>query len=333
MTEDDEIKRIFSEISDQSRDALSMLFPRAATAFGRDWLADRSTPSKDRRIQSQSSAYSYFELTRPKFDWSIELLQRAATDRFFIEDMLENEIDSITDENEERSRLINELLDYIEESNIPNLINAGIISSIISKTSLFIKNDDDISFSSTRAHIEDIIVHCYSEYENKIEAARAIAELIDGAPDVTILCGVVRRLFGDIREEGSSQKRDTTRTAEFVRQKLVEKIQKLADTGDIFQSAKPNIVFWCWWAQTDDNQVKDYLSTLMHNGQNTEDIMKMAVNIGLSSSNGYFDYVQTEWNRILDLDDLDRKANKIVENKSGSVDIADRYLAARKRRQ
>jgi hypothetical protein len=112
----------------------------------------------------------------------------------------------------------------------------------------------------------------------------------------------------------------------------LERVKEAASAGEIWNSAGPDRQLWFWWGTGADTEVKSFTSNAMTSEIGLRKLLDISVS-RVKSTAGDYDHVQKSWEKVVDLDALKLRAEKLINSAGSDADIklARRFLDALQR--
>lgn len=239
------------EKDDLSTRALALLFPRVAEAFQTYGSTNEDSRSRaQKRLHLLEFSRAYFDIAPPLGAW-----EKSFMSQIIASDSPDEAIATILTraaatgqfQASLRAQFLEELVSEFGDGRpIPLSWFQALIRC--SKTLAQFK-DEERSFISRRDNYQRITNAIFRGLDATDEQHRAnlILSTLKEAEDISILCRIVRTAIGDQNsDQGNRQRLSFAGHEDLVRNRLIEVIKRLADTGAIWEQVSPSDLIWFW---------------------------------------------------------------------------------------
>lgn len=335
-----ELDRLLDEArhSRAAKDALVLLFPKLGDVLGVPATRYGDVPGRAPRPRISKSEYakSYFRLTPEQAAWSKsqteDLLSAEPTAVF---NSFERKLELTADSN--KSKVRNIFLDLIGVAigNSPD--PRAWFVTIINKARVIVDGYPEQNTSLFDLSIDTQITMLLSEILKPAASSQRgefVEYAIANVVDISFLCDVFRYFTGDRELEGSSGQIPDAfgENTEKLRESLVEKVREKATSGELYRQVRPEDCLWFWWGAGYGAEVLAHTDGAMNNPDILGCLLKIPVTKVLSTAGNYETVDRSAWSKIVDLNELERRARNITRESSGDLyDIAERFLKALQR--
>lgn len=155
---------------------------------------------------------------------------------------------------------------------------------------------------------------------------------IQNCDDISLLTTLMRDAAGDNRPDAreNNEKKDYFGQQETVlRTSLMERIRLLSQNTEAFwNQASPKHILWFWWGSNFGSEVQEFTRRTMDTTVGLRGLLNATINT-VRSSSGDYESVQKGWSSIVDLQELEKRAQQLLTGPDGQ--LASRFLAALKR--
>ncbi|RTL63189.1 MAG: hypothetical protein EKK42_29140 [Pseudonocardiaceae bacterium] len=320
-----------------ARHALAFLFPKAEKSI-HTYLppdADVNIRRIKRRVSIAEFSENYFSLSPQLNDWSKPEFEQkfgeGPTETF---ELLAQKIAFAPEEERpDLRRTFIELLDAEFSSRAE--INQEWLDAIINASQTLIRNKDEeakfLFHFDNLDRLRWLLQHALERLPKETRAT-LIKSAIAGARDLSLLVDLVRGVIGDLKKEGAKREGphrvDLGDESEAVRSILLSRVRTLATSGEIWHQARPAQLLWFWWGSTEDDEVLQFTSTAMDTREGLIGLLSNAPSLVRSSEEDY-EHVSPTWRKIVDLDQLNAKAEELLSSTDRSdAATAERFIAA-----
>jgi len=341
---DDQLKQRLEDALKMTRDkegasnVLALLFPRAEKVL-QTYVPSETDDAKinrlRRRLSQRDFAANYFTLSPTHNSWGRlefeNLLKNGPKVTF---DTLKNRLQmASTKDRSSLLRVFLELLDSAFSSQL--LITQGWLDSIIAESPTFLREKDPTAETFFAIDNGDrlrwLVIDSLSRLSEKDRAA-LLRNAISSAQDLTILSDVVRSVVGDVNPEGSKERREKAGLgdeANDIRDLLIERVRKLAESNEIWGQADAGRILWFWWGADKADEVLRFTDETMKTIRGLEGLFNAAINTVISSE-GNYEHVNRSWSKIANIQALVERAQELLlsSDNEEQKQLANRFLAA-----
>lgn len=322
-----------------ARQALALLFPKAEKVLN-TYLTIRYSKTKSsmrgRRISMSDFAHAYFRLDPQPATWGRSEIEAVldSTDPLSALQAIEEKIERAP--LQARNRLRRIFLESLEDAfGEDRAFTLEWLNALVELAPRYIatKDEDDggLFFIDSSFRIRSVITQALMALSTE-ERSPIVEAAIRQAKDISVLCDVVRGMAGDRHAEGVEESESRggfgSRT-DIVRQELYDRVKELAADGQIWSQAAPEEILWFWWGLDQEAEVRSFLNRSFDDKRALFSLFDITVG-QVRSSSGNFERVGQDWRKILDLEELGKRAQIIEEQSAdeGERALAKRYLSA-----
>jgi hypothetical protein len=315
-----------------AKNILSLLFPKVEEV--EPTFLPTNTNLHERRIRRRVSiadySENYFTLTPDPDDWSQlefeKILGNSPEDAF---NALERKLAFAPVER--KSDLRRNFLELLEaEFSSRKMLNEAWVLTILDHSKeLLVEKDEETKFLFTFGNFDRLrwLLRNGIERLPVEERASILRTAIAQASDMSVLADLIRGLIGDTNPNGSKS-RDRQNflgeSSDEIAQQLLSRIRDLSRSGQIWTQSDPGRLLWFWWGANHEDEVRLFTSSAMETETGLRGLLVIPISL-VRSSAGNYEHVGQEWSRVIDIDALEKKAHKLLEESSPT----DRQIAAR----
>ncbi|MGA0598885.1 hypothetical protein [Enterovirga sp. CN4-39] len=295
---------------------LALLFPKADNVLQTYAAMDRS--GRNRRLSDRHHALSYFRLNPQAATWSrSELAILFELPPAVTFEQIRQRIDAEPEQNKSRLRrlLLDELANHYESG---HPLNADHLSHLADFSSYLISAQDEDRGLFSMPNIERMrwVIGRGLKSLSASERSAVIIDAILSASDLTALSFFVRTVSPDINPDGSTSKSDElgfADRAEEIRQILTNRIRELAESGEIWGQAKPDVLLWFWWSSTDGREVTEFMTKEIEAVGGAERVLPHMIS-EVASTAGNYENISRSWSKIVDFQLIYTQARNLAES-------------------
>jgi hypothetical protein len=327
--------------SEGARNVLALLFPKAETVL-RTFISPDSEPASrkiDRRISQRDFAENYFSLGVDTDAWNQSefdiILKGSPADAF---DQLHRKIaQASSTKHPDIRRIFLELLDS-RFSSLQQLDQEWLDAIVAASPDLIIQRDDDGKFFAfdNEDRLRWIIIHGLKNLPALTQMSLLRSSFLN-ASDLSLLTDLSRTLIGDQEPKGTNRRPDWVDFGEQgseLRSILLGRVMMVARSGEIWNQARPRNLLWFWWGAGSEQDVKEFTTVAMNSPLGLRKLLEVPIG-EVKSTAGNYEQVAKHWEKVVDLDGLRLRAEKIISESKDENDtrLATRFLQALQRGQ
>jgi hypothetical protein len=348
MEEDDKIFRdqietrlAHANVPQGARNILAFLFPKVEAvikAYVPDNM-DEAERRRARRISEGDFTNSYFGLDPTPVAWSRSQIDEivAARDPAPLLRDAQRRIE-LAPENE-RARLRSIFLDALNGAfDEAHPFNVDWLRSIVDVSPYFIHHKDESQefFGIDNSQKLRWLLRSGLEKYSGDDRFRMFETVIVGATDLTLLSEYIRTYTSD-RHADSAESRSLDKgyfgsRGDDLRQQLVSRIRVVASDETIWEQADPARLLWFWWSCDKEDEVRAFTADAVHTSAGLRGLLDVSINL-VRSTAGDYEHVPGYWSKIVDLQELRRRAEQMDSIESSPEDRirARRFILALER--
>lgn len=325
---------------DAGRNALSLLFPRAAKALDSPMPygdADLPARRRQRRISVDDFAAAYFRLDPQPATWGRSEIESILSDASPDEALqsIQERIDAAAEP--DRARLRRFFVDDLSSAFGPNRpFTPDWLLAITNAAPQYIRARDQfppgILWADNSQRLASAVQSAFNPMTPS-DRSTVLLKAVPEARDVTVLCLVVRGVIGDKRSDGA-QKSEKNRAffadPDSIRDALIERIRMLVAADLFWHQADPAVILWFWWGCDLADEVRAFTNQAMTDHVGLSSLLEVPVR-RVQSTVGDYDSVNREsWSKVVDLDTLEQHARLMLQEESSDEGRkrAQRFLDA-----
>jgi hypothetical protein len=325
-----------------ARNALAQLFPkteRVIRTFVPDHYAGRNYRKRQRRLSEREFASAYFRLDPQPASWSkveIDEVLNALDPAKALDDAKEKLNAEPEDARPRLRRLLLEALDGAFSVTRP--FNFNWFKALLERAPYFVAADDEsrifLYTFDNADRLRWVLIHALTTL---LPDARAnlVTMAIPQVEDISMLCDMFRAIARDLHEEGAKdqlQEAGFANSTDVIRQSLLGRVRMLANSNQLWSQSQPDRILWFWWGSSAESEVRAFTRRTMETEVGIRGLLRVTVSLVHSTQGDYAHVGISSWSRIVDLDDLARRATAIeVRDNDSDRALARRFLDALER--
>lgn len=342
-TVDDVLKD--AKLPTAARHGLAFLFPKAEETlktYIRAGATDAPHRLRQRRISVEDFAPAYFRMDPQRATWGrseIETIlghDEPSVALGYVEERLQAALKV------DRPRLRRLLLQQLEAFFSEQPITEEWLRALVDVSPGYIAVGDATAkhfFVDDNAdRLRRIVYQGLKPLDAKARAS-LVKMVISAAVDISLLCGIVRLIAGDIRpktvERGEKLEVTFGDETEPVRHALLARVREFAASDRIWQQVQPGSVLWFWWGAVLDDEVRKFTHSALESESGIRALLDVPVQL-VRSTAGDYEHVGYGWSEIIQTERLAEIAASWLSDPSkldNDRRLAQRYVTAFKRQE
>ncbi len=154
------------------------------------------------------------------------------------------------------------------------------------------------------------------EPSNSYERFGLFAKVAEGAKDLVLLSDFFRMRVGDVNPDGAKRERDEayfgTRTPR-LQDILVKRVRSVARKGTFWKQSDPGRLLWFWWGADFGSEVHSFTDNAMNTKKGLRALFEVLVSTVISTSGNYEHVSRKQWSKVVDIEELARRAKTLLE--------------------
>lgn len=332
-----EVEMLLRDVKDKQAvtEALTFLFPKLGDVLAVPTSQYAQAPGRSprRRISNAEFARSYFNLAPDEILWGKSQTDAMAagdpTDAFMT---YRSRIAQASPH--DRAKLRRVFVDLLSSVTRQTDRPVDWFMALLDNARVLLEHVPDANLGffdlAIETHITSILAEILKLLDEDMRC-EVIFRAIQDAADISFLCDVFRSMAGDVEREGAKGQSTNAfgDNTDSLRQELVDKVIEIANSLALYEQARPQDILWFWWGSGYGEQVRQHTAKAMENPVALLCLMEISITTVWSSIGNYERVDRRSWSKIVDIEELNRRAITISKQAVGpAVNTARRFLAA-----
>ncbi len=315
--------------------ALSILFPKVAEALDTYSTYTDSDDKFGKAIRHLEFAFNYFDVVPPKNEFSRSFLNRISeteAPKELLKEVLEIANSRPDFASELRSSFLDELVSHFGDG---TSITLQWVNAIVDLSPMFIGFTDHtggiLTVSDNFRRLARAIFRGLDVIPEQ-DRFQLVSNALNNADDISVLCNVIRIAIGDLEWDANSGKLLGFAGMEAqLREQTVTKVVDYANTGKLWQQARPSSLIWFWRGSDESEAHREFMNDALQNADDFPNLVEVIVN-PVFSTEGDYETVDKHADTLVSLEAVESKANLLVSNENEQIrKAAKRFLIALKK--